>query len=413
MNRRVVITGLGAVTPLAIGVEESWCALCLGKSGIRPVTRFDATGFRTRIAGEVKGFRAEDFMDRKVVRRMNLFIQFALAAARMAMEDSKLSITPDNAGRVGVVIGTALAGISTFEESTRLIAAGRGGDVSPFMVPGAIANMAAGYVALQYGARGVNMCPVTACAAGTHAVGLAFKAVQQGDADAVISGGAEAGITELMFRGLDALRATSPRNDEPEKASRPFEKDRQGFVVGEGAGVLVLEELGSALRRSAHIYAEVIGFGYNCDAYHITAPSPKGEGAAECMRLALADAGIAPSDVDYINAHGTGTVLNDASETQAIKSAFGGHARKLAVSSNKSMIGHLWGASGAVEAVFTALTLEQGILPPTVNYDTPDPQCDLDYVPNRARQARVTVAISNSFGFGGTNGCIVLKRFEG
>ena len=411
MKRRVVITGLGAITPLGIGVEKSWQALCQGKSGIGLITRFDTTGFRTRIAGEVNGFEPLDFMDRKLVRRSSRFIHFALAAARMAVENSGLNINSNNGNRVGVSIGTALGGIESLEKSHQLLLQGARHQISPFFITSFIANMASGEIAIQFGAKGPNMCSVTACATGAHAIGDAFRAIQWGDADVMIAGGAEAGISPVMLAGLDAERAMSTRNDAPEKASRPFDKDRDGFVMSEGAGIVILEELEFALNRGAKIYAEVLGYGFNSDAYHITAPDPEGEGAANCMQMALNDAGLAIDKVDYINAHGTSTLLNDLSETRAIKRVFQGRSRTIPVSANKSMIGHLWGAAGAVEAIFCVLTITQSIIPPTINYETPDPECDLDYVPNVARKARVRVVLSNSFGFGGANATLILSEF--
>ncbi len=412
MKRRVVITGAGAVTPLGVGVEESWRALCQGKSGIGAITRFDASDFRTRIAGEVNGFNPLDFMDRKLARRGDRFIYFALAAARMALEDSGLSINASNSGRVGVSVGTAMGGIESLEKNHRLLLQGARHQISPFFIPGFLANMATGQVAIQFGARGANMCSVTACASGTHAMGNAFKVIQRGEADAMIAGGAEAAIRPLIFAGLDVIKIMTTRNEEPEKASRPFDRDRDGFIMSEGAGMVILEELEFALNRGARIYGEVLGYGLNSDAYHITAPDPLGEGAAGCMKMALDDAGISIAQIDYINAHGTSTVLNDLSETRAIKSVFQGQSNRIPVSSNKSMMGHLWGAAGTVEAIFCLLTINQGIIPPTINYETPDPKCDLDYVPNVARQAEVKVALSNSFGFGSTNATLIFSRFR-
>jgi len=411
MKRRVVITGLGAVTPLGTGVERSWEALCQGKSGIGPITRFDAANFRTRIAGEVRDFEPADFMERKQIRRIDRFIQFALAAARMALDDSGVKIA-GNPERVGVSIGSAVGGIEYVEKTHPLILRGAVHQVSPFFVPGFLVNMAAGYVAIQHGARGPHMCPVTACASANSAIGDAFKCIQRGEAEVMIAGGAEAGITPIMVAGFDALRATSPRNSEPEKASRPFEKNRDGFVSSEGAGILILEELEFALNRGARIYAEVLGCGSTNDAHHITAPDPKGIGAASCMSRALQDADLTVDEIDYINAHGTSTQLNDLTETRAIKSVFGKRSHKIAVSSNKSMIGHLWGASGAVEAVFSVLTITQGVIPPTINYETADPECDLDYVPNVARETEVRTVLSNSFGFGGVNVSLVFSWFK-
>ena len=412
MKRRVVITGAGAVTPLGVGVEESWRALCQGKSGIGAITRFDASDFRTRIAGEVNGFNPLDFMDRKLARRGDRFIYFALAATRMALEDSGLSINASNSGRVGVSVGTAMGGIESLEKNHQLLLEGARQQISPFFIPSFLCNMATGQVAIQFGARGANMCSVTACASGTHAIGNAFRVIQRGEADAMIAGGAEAAIRPVIFAGLDVIKVMTTRNEEPEKASRPFDRDRDGFIMSEGAGIVILEELEFALNRGARIYGEVLGYGFNSDAYHITAPDPLGKGAAGCMKMALNDAGISIDSVDYINAHGTSTVLNDLSETRAIKSVFQGQSNRIPVSSNKSMMGHLWGAAGTVEAIFCLLTINQGIIPPTINYETPDPECDLDYVPNVARQAEVKVALSNSFGFGSTNATLIFGRFR-
>ncbi len=412
LKRRVVVTGLGAVTPLGVGVEASWQSLCGGKSGIGPVTRFDATNTRSRIAGEVKDFEPADFVERKLVRRGSRFIHFALAATRMALEDSGLTINHNNAERVGVSVGTAMGGVESLEENERLLLNGAQRQISPFFIPSFICNMATGQIAIQVGAKGPNMCSVTACASGTHAIGDAFRAIQLGEAEVMIAGGVEAAISPIVFAGLDCLKVMSARNDEPQKASRPFDRDRDGFVLSEGAGIVVLEELEFARNRGARIYAEVLGYGHNSDAYHITAPDPQGEGSANCMRMALDDAGISVDKVDYINAHGTSTTLNDLSETRAIKSVFQGYSSRIPVSSNKSMTGHLWGASGAVEVIFCILTITRGIIPPTINYETPDPECDLDYVPNVAREAKVTVALSNSFGFGSTNGTLLLGHFH-
>jgi len=412
MERRVVITGVGAVTPLGIGVAKSWESLCQGESGIGVVTRFDASNFRTRIAGEVKGFNPLDFMDNKLVRRGDRFIHFALAATRMAVEDSSLTINASNSERVGVSVGTAMGGIETIEKNHELLLQGARQQISPFFIPSFLCNMAPGQIAIQFGARGVNMCSVTACASGTQAIGNAFRVIQRGEADVMLAGGAEAAISPLIFAGLDPIKVMSARNDEPEKASRPFDRDRDGFVISEGAGIVILEELQSALNRGAKIYGEVLGYGLNSDAYHITAPDPDGRGAASCMRMALKDAGISSAQVDYINAHGTSTVLNDLSETLAIKSVFGERSKKIPISSNKSMIGHLWAGAGVVEAIFSLLTIIHGIIPPTINYETPDPECDLDYVPNVARRAEVKIALSNSFGFGSTNASLIFGKFS-
>ena len=411
MKRRVVITGVGAVTPLGIGVEESWQLLCQGKSGIGAITRFDASDFRTRIAGEVKGFEPSDFIDRKLIKRGDRFIHFALAATRMALDDSALTVNAGNSDRVGVSVGTAMGGIETLEKNHQLLLKGERNQISPFFIPSFLCNMASGQIAIEFGCRGANICPVAACASGTQAIGNAFRIIQQGEANAMIAGGAEAAISPLIFAGLDVLKVMTTRNDEPEKASRPFDRDRDGFIISEGAGIAILEELEFALNRGARIYGEVLGYGLNSDAYHITAPDPDGKGAASCMKMALDDAGISTHMVDYINAHGTSTVLNDLAETKAIKSVFQGWSQQIPISSNKSMIGHLWGAAGAVEAIFSLLTIKYGLIPPTTNYETPDPECDLDYVPNVARKAEVKVALSNSFGFGSTNATLVFGRF--
>jgi 3-oxoacyl-[acyl-carrier-protein] synthase II len=412
VKRRVVVTGVGAVTPLAIGVEKSWQALCAGKSGIGEITHFDASDFRTKVAGEVKGFEPLDFIDKKLARRGDRFIHFALASARMALEDSGLSISDSNSERVGVSVGTAMGGIESIEKNHELLIKGARQQISPFFVPSFLCNMATGQVAIEFGARGVNLCTVTACASGTQAIGNAFRVIQQGEAEAMIAGGAEAAIRPLVFAGLEPVKVMTARNDEPEKASRPFDKDRDGFIIGEGAGVVILEELEFAQKRGAKIYGEVLGYGLNSDAYHITAPDPDGRGAATCMRVALNDAGISIDEVDYINAHGTSTVLNDLSETKAIKSVFGERSKQIPISSNKSMIGHMWAGAGVVEAIFSLLTINHGIIPPTINYETPDPECDLDYVPNVSRRAEVKIALSNSFGFGSTNATLIVGKFS-
>ena len=412
MKRRVVVTGVGAITPLGVGVEESWQSLCQGKSGVGVITGFDASDFRTRIAGEVNGFNPLDFIDRKLVRRGDRFIHFALAATRMALEDSGLTINAGNSDRVGVSVGTAMGGIESIEKNHQLLLEGARQQISPFFVPSFLCNMATGQVAIQFGARGANMCSVTACASGTHAIGNASRVIQRGEADAMIAGGAEAAIRPLVFAGLEPVRVMSTRNEEPEKASRPFDRERDGFIIGEGAGIVILEELEFALNRGARVYGEVLGYGFNSDAYHITAPDPDGRGAASCMKMALDDAGISIDKVDYINAHGTSTVLNDLSETRAIKSVFGERSPRIPISSNKSMLGHMWAGAGVVEAIFCLLTINKGIIPPTINYETPDPECDLDYVPNVARKAEVKIALSNSFGFGSTNGSLILGEFS-
>jgi 3-oxoacyl-[acyl-carrier-protein] synthase II len=412
-QRRVVVTGVGLVTPLGTGVQKNWDALIAGQSGIRTIDRFsNVEAFASRIAGMVPDFRAEDFIEPKEIKKMDLFIQYSVAAAAMAMEDSRLKFDPEEAENVGVIIGVGLCGIDTIEATEKAYLEGGPRKISPFFIPKVISNLAPGQIAIRHGAKGVNWTPTSACASGTHAIGEAFHLIRRGLQDAVIAGGAESAITPLGVGGFSAMKALSTRNDEPERASRPFDHDRDGFVIAEGSGVLILEEREKAIRRGAKIYAEIIGYGANGDAYHMTAPAPEGEGAARCMRLAVKDAGVAPSDIDYINAHGTSTEYNDANETQAIKKVFGEHAFKLAVSSTKSMTGHLLGAAGAVEGVFSVLALHYGIIPPTINYQTPDPQCDLDYVPNRARRADIRVVLSNSFGFGGTNACAIFRRAE-
>jgi 3-oxoacyl-[acyl-carrier-protein] synthase II len=412
LSRRVVITGLGMVSPLGIGVEKTWQALIQGKSGVVRITKFDPTGFDTQIAAEVKDFVPENFMEKKEIKRMDIFIQYAMASAMMAMEDAQLPITPQNADRVGVVVGAGLGGLTTIESFHKVLMEKGPGRISPFFIPALIVNEAPGQISIRFGAKGPNYSVVTACATGNHNIGDAWRMIQQGDADAIIAGGVEATITPLAVSGFNAMKALSTRNHEPEKASRPFDKDRDGFVMGEGCGIIILEEMNQALDRGAKIYAEIIGYGLNGDAYHITAPAPDGEGAARCMAMALKSAGISPEEVDYINAHGTSTEYNDLYETMAIKAVFKEHAKKLAVSSTKSMTGHLLGGAGGVEAIFTVLTIHRGVIPPTINYDTPDPECDLDYVPNVARMADVRVALSNSFGFGGTNAVLIFKKFE-
>jgi len=409
-KRRVVITGVGAITPLGTGASKSWQALCQGKSGVARITKFDPSGFKCQIAAEVKDFHPEDFLDRKKIRRTDAFIHYTLVATRMALDDAGLSINGGNADKVGAIIGTCAAGMITYEKNLSDLKEQGPDSVSPFFLPGFLPNMAVGEVSIVFGAKGPSKCVATACATGSHAVGDAFRIIQYGEADAVIAGGSDAYIIPLALAGLDRMRAISRRNDEPEKASRPFDKNRDGFVLGEGAGILILEELGFALKRGAKIYAELLGYGSNIDGLHIT--EPDWENQVRCIRLALNDAGILPQEVDYINAHGTSTMLNDIAETKAIKAALGEHAQEVAVSSNKSMIGHLLGATGAVEAIFTALTIRDSIIPPTINYDTPDPECDLDYVPNVAREAEVNVALSNSFGFGGANASLIFKKFR-
>jgi 3-oxoacyl-[acyl-carrier-protein] synthase II len=412
-TRRVVITGVGLVTPLGTGVEKNWQALMEGRSGIGPVTRFDVSDFPTRIAGEVKDFHPEEFIEKKEIKKMDLFIQYAMAAAKMAMDEAQMPISAVNEDMVGVIVGVGIAGLSSIEEYHKLFLETRLKKVSPFFIPKLIANLAPGQISIRYGAKGINYTPTSACSSGSHAIGEAFRLIRLGEQDAVIAGGAEAALTPLGLGGFIAMRAVSSRNDPPEKASRPFDRNRDGFVMSEGAGVMVLEELEQAKKRGAKIYAEVVGYGANADAYHMTAPSPEGEGAVRCMRMALRSGGINPLEVDYINAHGTSTPYNDATETQAIKRVFGEHAARMAVSSTKSMTGHLLGAAGGVEAVYSALTVHNQCLPPTINYEEPDPECDLDYVPNVSRRASIRFALSNSFGFGGTNACLAFRRWDG
>jgi len=412
--RRVVITGLGLVSPLGTGVEKSWNGALEGRSGIREITRFDASGYPVRIAGEVPDFEPTVAIEKKEVKKMDLFIQYAIVAAMMAFEDSGFKVTEENAERVGVYIGSGIGGLPAIEHWHTVLKEKGPDRVTPFFIPMVLINLASGHVSIKTGARGPNSCAVTACATGTHSIGDAFKLIQGGSADCMIAGGTESVICPLCIAGFNSMKALSTcSNHAPHRASRPFDKGRDGFVVGEGSGIVVLEELESAKERGAKIYAEVSGYAMNSDAFHMTTPSPDGVGAARCINLALKDAKINPEAVDYINAHGTSTYYNDLYETMAIKRVFGAHAKKLAVSSTKSMTGHLLGAAGGVEAVFTALALKEGRLPPTINYDTPDEACDLDYVPNTARDASVNVAVSNSFGFGGTNAVLVLKRFEG
>lgn len=408
--RRVVVTGIGVVSALGTGVEKNWNALLQGNSGVDRITRFDASELPTQIAGEIKDFNAEEFIDKKEIKKMDLFIQYALAATEMAMQDSALVINEENAERVGVLVGSGLGGLPTIEKYHEALGEGGYKKVSPFFIPMLIINLAPGQISIRYGAKGPNFSVVSACAAGTHAIGEAYHTICRGDADAMITGGAESTITPLAIAGFNAMKALSTRNDDPQGASRPFDKDRDGFVMGEGAGILILEEYEAAKARGAKIYAEVVGYGLSGDAYHLTAPAPEGEGAARCMKMALKKARLNPEDVDYINAHGTSTPFNDYYETLAIKSTFGAHSRKVMVSSTKGMTGHALGAAGGIEAVFSLLAMERGVVPPTINYQTPDPECDLDYVPNTARQAIVNVAMSNSLGFGGTNATILFKK---
>ena len=411
MNRRVVITGVGLVSPLGIGLNETWQALCAGKSGVGEITRFDTTKFQTKIAAEVKDFRAEDFLPQKEAKRTERFIAYAIAAARMAMENSGLVIDETNSARVGVITGCGLGGLGILESTCSTLAERGPRRVSPFFIPMMIGNMAPGMISIQFGAKGPNASLATACAAGAHAVGDSFKIIANGLADAMITGGVEAVVNPTCIAGFNSMKALSTRNDEPQKASRPFERDRDGFVVGEGSGILIIEALEHALERGAKIYAEITGYGLSGDGYHMTAPPPDGNGAVRCMQAALKDAGLQPNQIDYINAHGTSTPLNDISETTAIKEVFNDHAYKLAISSTKSMIGHLLGGAGGVETAFTALTIDEGVIPPTINYDHADDACDLDYVPNVKRKSNVKHAMTNSFGFGGTNASLILSKY--
>jgi 3-oxoacyl-[acyl-carrier-protein] synthase II len=410
-KRRVVITGIGAVTPVGNDAETSWKNILAGVSGIGPVTRVNADEYPAKVAAELKDFNIEDFVEKKEARKMDRFTHYAVAASLMAVKDADLEINDQNADRIGVWIGSGIGGMETFEQQYENFQKRGYRRVSPFFVPMLIPDMATGQVSISLGARGFNSCTVTACATGTNSIGDAFKVIQRGDADVMVSGGAEAPITKMSFAGFCANTALST-NQDPLKASRPFDKNRDGFVMGEGAGIVVLEDLEHALARGAKIYAEIVGYGATGDAYHITAPAPEGEGGARAMRMALNDAGLNPDDIGYINAHGTSTDYNDKFETMAIKNVFGEHAYKLAVSSTKSMTGHLLGAAGGIEAIFTALAIKEGILPPTINYETPDPDCDLDYVPNEARKQEIQAAISNSLGFGGHNATIALKKYN-
>jgi 3-oxoacyl-[acyl-carrier-protein] synthase II len=408
-TRRVVVTGIGLVTPLGIGLEKTWKALCAGESGIARITRFDPTDYSTQIAGEVKDFDPAAFIEKKEIKKMDLFIHFAVGAAQLAVDDAGLKVTPENAERVGVYIGSGIGGLSSIE-SYHTVLKEKGPDrVSPFFIPMTIINLASGQVAIRLGARGPNSCAVTACATGNNCIGDAFRLIQRGDADIMVAGGAEAAVTPLGVAGFGAARALSRRNDEPARASRPFDRDRDGFVLGEGAGVLVLEELETATRRGARVYAEIVGYGMTADAYHITAPPDSGEGAVRCMEQAIRDAGIPKEEIGYINAHGTSTFA-DKIETLAIKHVFGERAYRIPVSSTKSMTGHLLGAAGGIEAAFSVLAIHRGVLPPTINLEHPDPECDLDYVPGRARETSVRVVLSNSFGFGGVNACVLFKK---
>lgn len=413
MNRRVVITGCGVITSLGQNLDTFWNNILQGKSGVSFIESFDTSEHATKIAAEVKDFDPGKYMDKKDIKRTDRFVQFGVAAAKLALEHAKLEITAENAHQIGVYVGSGIGGLHTWEEQYQVMLNKGPRRVSPFFIPMMIANMASGVISIETGAKGPNSAPISACATGTHAIGDAFNIIRRGQADVMIAGGTEATITPLAFAGFNASRALSTRNDEPDKASRPFDANRDGFVMGEGAGVVILEELEHALKRGATIIAEVAGYGLTGDAYHLTQPAPEGEGAARAMAMAIKDAGLKPEDINYINAHGTSTPYNDKYETTAIKTVFGQHAYQLAVSSTKSMTGHLLGAAGGVEAIVTALAIRDQILPPTINYETPDPDCDLDYVPNEARKGVINAALSNSLGFGGHNATILLKKYEG
>ena len=408
--RRVVVTGVGVVSPLGTGNAKNWEALIAGKSGIAPITRFDASDLPVKIAGEVKDFVAEDFIDKKEIKKMDLFIQYSLAAAQFAMEDSGLVINEENAERVGVQVGAGLGGLPAIERYHTALLEGGYKKISPFFIPMLIINLAPGQISIKYGAKGPNLSSVSACATGTHSIGDAFHIIKRGDADAMIAGGCESTVTPLGIGGFSVMKALSTNNDNPTAASRPFDKGRDGFVLSEGAGIVVLEEYEAAKARGAKIYGEVVGYGLSADAYHLTSPAPGGEGAARCMKMALSTAKVNPEQVDYINAHGTSTPYGDVGETLAIRSVFGANADKLMVSSTKSMTGHLLGAAGGVEAIFSLMAMKHSVVPPTINYENADPECDLDYVPNTARDAKVDYAMSNSFGFGGTNASLLFKK---
>jgi 3-oxoacyl-[acyl-carrier-protein] synthase II len=412
LSRRVVVTGVGLVSPLGIGTEANWEALCAGRSGIGPITRFDASQFSARIAGEVKDFDPLQFIEKKDVKKVDIFIQLAIAASQHAVDDAKLTVTPAIATRVGVFIASGIGGFSTIEREHKALLEGGPRRISPFFIPAAIINLAAGQVSIRFGAKGPNSATCTACSASAHAIGDALEIIRRGRADVMIAGGSESAITPMGVGGFAAMRALSTRNDDPLRASRPFDRNRDGFIMGEGSGVIILEELEFARRRGAPVYAELVGYGMSADAFHITAPSEDGDGGVRVMASAIDDAGIAPEQVDYINAHGTSTPYNDKLETLAIRRLFGEHASRLAISSTKSMTGHLLGAAGGLEAGITVLAIRHQQVPPTINYETPDPECDLDYVPNTTRRMKIDYALSNSFGFGGTNGALLFKRFD-
>lgn len=411
MVPRVVVTGMGVVSPVGIGLSSFWSNLVAGKSGIGPITRFDTEGFTTKIAAEVKDFVPEDYMDKRDARRMDRFSQYAMAAAKMALEDAGIDVDSVDKDRVGIILGSGIGGLETLEEQHKVLMSRGPGRISPFFITMMISNMGAAQIAITYGFRGCNLITTSACASSNNAIGNAFRILQRGDADIMLCGGTEAPITPMSTAGFCSMKAMSTRNDEPEKACRPFDSGRDGFVMGEGAGLLILETAEHARKRGARIYGEIVGYGTSCDAYHIAAPDPEGRGAVMSMAMALKDAGLNPCQVDYLNAHGTATPLGDKQETEAIKQVFGQHAYKLAVGSTKSMTGHLLGAAGGLEAVICLLTIDRGIIPPTINLDNPDPECDLDYVPNQCRQAGVNVALSNSFGFGGHNVTLAFRKY--
>jgi len=412
LSRRVVVTGVGLVSPLAIGTQANWDALLAGKSGIGPITRFDASQYSARIAGEVKNFDPLQFVDKKDVKKMDVFIQFALAASQFAVDDARLEVTPEIADSVGVFIASGIGGFSTIEREHHELIKGGPRRISPFFIPASIINLAAGQVSIRFNARGPNLATCTACTASAHAIGEAYEIVKRGDADVMIAGGSESAITPMGVGGFAAMRALSTRNDEPQRASRPFDKDRDGFIMGEGAGICIIETLESAQKRGAPIYCELVGYGLTSDAYHLTGQPEEAHGAIRSMQMALRKAGISPDQVDYINAHGTSTPINDPTETRGVKTLFGPHAYKLAMSSTKSMTGHLLGAAGGLEAGITALAIKHQIAPPTINLDNPDPACDLDYVPHTPKPMAIRYALSNSFGFGGTNGTLLMKKFD-
>jgi len=413
VNRRVVVTGTGLVTPLGTGVQKTWDRLCAGKSGVDLITKFDTTEYAVKIAAEVRDFEVEGFIDPKVAKHLELFVQYAVASAIMARDDAGLEINEANSDRIGVFTGNGIGGLPTIEHYHQVLLERGPKRITPFFIPMVISNMSAGQVSIILGAKGPNLSVTTACAAGTHAVGEAFRTISRGDCDVAITGGSESTVCPMAVAGFNAMKALSKRNDDPRAASRPFDRDRDGFIIAEGGGMLVLEELDRAVKRGARIYAEVVGYGLSGDAYHMAAPPEDGAGAARSMQMALNDAGLNPEDIDYINAHGTSTPLNDVVETRAIKKVFGNYADRLAISSTKSMTGHMLGGAGGIESVFTALTVYHGVIPPTINLEHPEPECDLDYVPNQARERQIRAAVSNSFGFGGTNAVLVMKRFEG